>query len=77
MDIDLHCHSTASDGALAPREVVLRAHQQGVEVLSLTDHDTTEGLIEAQQAAQEVGIKLITGIEMSCLWGGATIHILG
>ncbi|MBP8008343.1 MAG: PHP domain-containing protein [Thiopseudomonas sp.] len=77
MDIDLHCHSTASDGALAPREVVLRAHQLGVEVLSLTDHDTTEGLIEAQQAAQEVGIKLITGIEMSCLWGGATIHILG
>ncbi len=77
MDIDLHCHSTASDGALAPREVVLRAHQQGVEVLSLTDHDTTEGLIEAQQAAQEVGITLITGIEMSCIWGGATIHILG
>ena len=75
MDIDLHCHSTASDGTLAPREVVLRAHQQGVEVLSLTDHDTTEGLIEAQQAAQEVGITLITGIEMSCIWGGATIHI--
>lgn len=77
MDIDLHCHSTASDGTLAPREVVLRAHQQGVEVLSLTDHDTTEGLIEAQQAAQEVSITLITGIEMSCIWGGATIHILG
>ncbi len=45
------------------------AHEQGVEVLSLTDHDTTEGLIQAQQAAQEVGITLITGIEMSWYMG--------
>lgn len=77
MDIDLHCHSTASDGALPPREVVFRAHEQGVKVLALTDHDTIEGLPEAQQGADEVGIQLITGIELSCLWGGATIHILG
>ena len=77
MDIDLHCHSTASDGTLPPREVVFRAHEQGVKVLALTDHDTIEGLPEAQQAAGEVGIQLITGIELSCLWGGATIHILG
>lgn len=77
MDIDLHCHSTASDGALTPRELVLRAAQHGVKVLALTDHDTLEGLPEAQQTAQEVGIKLINGIELSCVWGGATIHILG
>ena len=77
MDIDLHCHSTASDGALTPRELVLRAEQEGVKVLALTDHDTLEGLPEAQQTAQEVGIQLINGIELSCVWGGATIHILG
>ncbi|MDY7218963.1 PHP domain-containing protein [Denitrificimonas sp. JX-1] len=77
MDIDLHCHSTASDGVLTPRELVLRAHQQGVKILALTDHDTIEGLPAAQEAANEVGIKLINGIELSCIWGGATIHILG
>lgn len=77
MDIDLHCHSTASDGILTPRELVLRAHEQGVKTLALTDHDTTEGLAEAHQAAKEVGIHLINGIELSCVWGGTTIHILG
>lgn len=77
MDIDLHCHSTASDGALTPRELVLRAEQHGVKVLALTDHDTLEGLPEAQQTAQQVGIELINGIELSCVWGGTTIHILG
>ncbi len=77
MDIDLHCHSTASDGALAPRELVMRAHQQGVKTLALTDHDTLEGLAEAHQAANELGLHLINGVEMSCVWGGATIHILG
>lgn len=77
MDIDLHCHSTASDGVLTPRELVLRAEQEGVKVLALTDHDTLEGLPEAQQTAQEIGIQLINGIELSCVWAGATIHILG
>lgn len=77
MDIDLHCHSTASDGVLTPRELILRAAQQGVQTLALTDHDTIEGLPEAKQAAQDVGINLINGIELSCVWGGTTIHILG
>ncbi len=77
MDIDLHCHSTASDGVLTPSELVLRAHEQGVQTLALTDHDTTEGLSLAQQVADELGMRLITGIELSCVWGGATIHILG
>ena len=77
MDIDLHCHSTASDGVLTPRELVLRAHEQGVQTLALTDHDTTEGLPVAQQTADELGMRLITGIELSCVWGGTTIHILG
>lgn len=77
MDIDLHCHSTASDGVLTPHELVARAHEYGVKILALTDHDTTEGLPAAQQAANALGLQLINGIELSCVWGGATIHILG
>lgn len=77
MDIDLHCHSTASDGVLTPRELVTRAHEYGVKILALTDHDTIEGIPEAQRTADELGIELINGIELSCVWGGATIHILG
>lgn len=77
MKVDLHCHSTASDGVLAPAEVVARAHERGVQVLALTDHDTLEGLAEARQAATVLGMQLINGVELSCLWGGATIHVLG
>lgn len=77
MDIDLHCHSTASDGVLTPSELITRAHEHGVKILALTDHDTIEGLPAAQQAADELDMQLINGIELSCVWGGATIHILG
>lgn len=77
MKVDLHCHSTASDGVLAPAEVVARAHERGVELLALTDHDTIEGLAEARQQAELLGVRLISGIELSCTWGGATIHVLG
>lgn len=77
MNVDLHCHSTASDGALAPALVVARAHAQGVRLLALTDHDTVEGLAEARIAATQLDMRLITGIELSCTWGGATIHVLG
>ncbi len=78
MRIDLHCHSTASDGVLPPATVVQRAYGQGVRVLALTDHDTLEGLAEAQQAAAAFAdMQLVSGIELSCTWGGATIHVLG
>ena len=77
MDIDLHCHSTASDGVLSPTDLVQRAVDQGVSTLALTDHDTIEGLPEAHQAASQLGLKLVNGIELSCAWNGATIHILG
>lgn len=77
MNVDLHCHSTASDGALAPTALVARAYENGVRVLSLTDHDTLEGLEEARTAALSLGIQLVNGVELSCTWGGATIHILG
>ncbi|EIC29669.1 MULTISPECIES: PHP domain-containing protein [Methylomicrobium] len=74
---DLHCHSTASDGALSPAELVRRAHRQGVTALALTDHDTTAGLGEAQRTAQAEGLRFIPGIELSCQWQGKCLHIVG
>lgn len=74
---DLHCHSTASDGSLNPTELVARAIEQGVNVLALTDHDGTEGIAEAQQAAEGTELTLIAGVEISVTWGGTTIHIVG
>jgi predicted metal-dependent phosphoesterase TrpH len=76
MLFDLHSHSTASDGTLSPSALVKRAREQGVEVLALTDHDTTAGLAEARQAAGN-DLTLINGIELSVSWNGQTIHIVG
>jgi len=77
MKIDLHCHSPTSDGMLAPDELVQRAHDRGIRLLSLTDHDTVAGIGQASSKAQELGLHLVNGVELSCNWGGATIHILG
>jgi predicted metal-dependent phosphoesterase TrpH len=74
---DLHCHSTASDGALTPTEVVRRACEQGVTGLALTDHDSVAGLAEARQAANNSALRLIPGIELSAVWNGKTVHIIG
>ncbi|MGJ0430596.1 PHP domain-containing protein [Methylobacter sp.] len=74
---DLHCHSTASDGALSPTELIKRAHEQGVTSLALTDHDTTAGLAEARATAAASGIKLISGIELSTSWHDKCFHIVG
>lgn len=74
---DLHCHSTASDGILTPTEVVLRAHEKGVNVLALTDHDTVAGVVEARQQAETLGMRLINGVEISTLWENRSIHIVG
>ncbi|HEY8035224.1 MAG TPA: PHP domain-containing protein [Methylobacter sp.] len=74
---DLHCHSTASDGALSPTELVQRAHEHGVTSLALTDHDTVSGLSEAQTTATATGIKLIPGIELSTSWQNKCFHIVG
>lgn len=73
---DLHCHSTASDGILTPTEVVLRAHEKGVNVLALTDHDTVAGVAEARQQAESLGMRLINGVEISTLWENRSIHIV-
>ena len=75
--IDLHSHSTWSDGTLSPAELVERAHQQGVQVLALTDHDEIGGLAEARRAASSLGITLINGVEISTSWGKITLHIVG
>ena len=74
---DLHCQSTRSDGALAPAAVVARAAERGVRVLALTDHDEVSGLIEARAAADEHGIELINGVEISVSWRAHTLHIVG
>ncbi|NOQ13436.1 MAG: PHP domain-containing protein [Methyloprofundus sp.] len=74
---DLHCHSSFSDGALPPAELILRAKEQGVTTLALTDHDTVAGLAQAQQAAEQHELNFIPGIELSCLWEKKTFHILG
>lgn len=74
---DLHCHSTASDGVLSPRSLVLRAKEMGVDVLALTDHDVLGGQAEAAEVASEVGIRLIHGVEISVTWGNVTLHVVG
>ncbi|KKN05011.1 hypothetical protein LCGC14_1091630 [marine sediment metagenome] len=74
---DLHSHSIASDGALSPEDLIARAIAQGVDVLALTDHDGTEGLVAAQLAAQNTDLTLIPGVEISVTWAGGTVHILG
>jgi 3',5'-nucleoside bisphosphate phosphatase len=74
---DLHTHSTASDGTLAPAQLVARAAAHGVDVLALTDHDTLDGLAAAETAADSGGLILCAGVEISVSWGGRTIHIVG
>lgn len=75
--IDLHCHSTVSDGTLTPTELVRHAAAQGVKVLALTDHDDIGGLAEAREAAAEAGIAFINGVEISVTWHDRTVHIVG
>jgi predicted metal-dependent phosphoesterase TrpH len=80
--IDLHTHSTASDGSLTPSELVALAHKAGLQALALTDHDTIDGLDEALLAGQELGLQVIPGVEISIkgdelLGKPASLHVLG
>ena len=77
MNCDFHCHSTVSDGLLSPEAVVRRAKANGVDRLSLTDHDDTSGLAIAKRIADEVGIGFVNGVEISIEWEGTPIHIVG
>jgi predicted metal-dependent phosphoesterase TrpH len=78
LNADLHCHSTVSDGLLAPAQLVQRAHGNGVELLALTDHDELGGLAEARAAAGELALRFVDGVEVSISWGDdQTVHIVG
>jgi len=77
LNIDLHCHSTASDGLLKPEELVARAASNGVEILALTDHDGVSGLAEARAKAESQGVRFVDGVEISVTWEGSTVHIVG
>ena len=75
--VDLHCHSTASDGILSPAELVSRAKSQGVTLLALTDHDTVAGIPEARAAGERSGVAILAGIEFSSRWGRRPVHMIG
>ena len=79
MKIDLHSHTTASDGRMSPAELVERAVTFDVKVLAITDHDTVAGLAEAHQTIKEkeLPVHLIDGIEISTLWSNKDIHVVG
>jgi predicted metal-dependent phosphoesterase TrpH len=75
--VDLHAHSTASDGSLAPGELIGYALRKKAAALALTDHDTLEGLEEALQAGEALGLEVIPGLEISAEYSRGTMHILG
>ncbi len=74
---DLHSHSVASDGTLTATELVSRARAGGVDVLALTDHDTTDGIAEAHRVALATGLNLVPGVEVSVTWNRQTVHVVG
>jgi hypothetical protein len=75
--VDLHIHTTASDGAHAPAAVVHMAAEAGLAAIAITDHDTVSGLADAREAAQSEKIELLNGVEVSAEFPGGTMHILG
>lgn len=75
--IDLHTHSTASDGQYSPTELVEKAKNALVSVLALTDHDTVQGLEEAEAAAKNAGITFVRGVELNIAWTTGEFHLLG
>lgn len=74
---DFHIHSTASDGNCTPREIVTMAKERHIDIISLTDHNTTNGLDEAIQYGKELGIKVIPGVELSTRFNDTRVHVLG
>jgi predicted metal-dependent phosphoesterase TrpH len=75
--VDFHTHSDCSDGVLPPAQLVERARARGVDILALTDHDTTAGLDAAQAACIAAGVRFVPGVELSAAWRGQTIHLVG
>ena len=77
LNADLHCHSNVSDGTLSPEAVAARAHQNGVELWSLTDHDEIDGQVRARDAAHRLGMSYLSGSDISVTFAGETVHIVG
>ncbi len=75
--VDLHAHSTASDGSRAPADVVREAKRIGLAAIALTDHDTVAGIAEATSMAEELGVRVVPGVELSAVEGDVETHILG
>src|SRR2546425_2886980 len=75
--VDLHCHSTASDGEYPPAEVARRAHAAGLAAIALTDHDTTDGVPEATRAGEALGVRVVSGCEFSVKAPWGELHLLG
>jgi len=75
--IDLHVHSAESDGTFAPRDLMLEAKKADLAAMALTDHDTVNGVAAAREAAKEVGIELISGVELSTEYKGKEVHMVG
>ncbi|GAB7190336.1 PHP domain-containing protein [Kineococcus sp. NUM-3379] len=76
MRIDLHAHSSASDGTQPPADVVASAAAEGLDVVALTDHDTTSGWAEATAAGERLGVRVVPGTEISCRADGVSVHLL-
>ena len=77
LNADLHCHSDVSDGTLSPEALAARAHANGVELWSLTDHDEIGGQRRARDAALSLGLPYLTGCEISVSFAGETVHVVG
>lgn len=77
MSIDLHIHSSYSDGSLSPDELVRLAHKKGLKAISLTDHDSVEGVEEAVHLGKGLGLEVVSGLELSVGYGQITVHLLG
>ena len=75
--VDLHVHTTCSDGTLTPEEVVQKAAKEGIQVLAITDHDEVEGIQRAKKEAKKHKIRIVSGIECSTDFQGGNLHILG
>ena len=75
--IDLHTHTTASDGTLTPTELVAHARELGLSAVAITDHDTMNGVAEAQTAGERLGVEVIPGMEISTDYRGEDTHVLG
>jgi predicted metal-dependent phosphoesterase TrpH len=75
--VDLHMHSTASDGSRSPTDVVRAAKRAALAAIALTDHDTVSGLAEARAAGEELGVRIVNGVELSAVEGESETHLLG